>query len=41
MPEIIFPKEWWKMSQEDYQTAKIALKSLLSVKDVDAGIKQV
>jgi hypothetical protein len=41
MTEVIFPKEWWTMTPEDYNSAKIALKALLSTRDLDAGIKEV
>ncbi len=41
MPEIIFPKDWWKMTPSDYESAKITFKSLLQSRELDAGIKQV
>jgi len=40
MTEVIFQKEWWKMSEEDYNNGKLAIKSLLT-RDLDAGVKEV
>ena len=33
MPEVLFPKEWWKMAQEDYNEAKLKLKGLVAKED--------
>ncbi len=40
MPEILFPEKWWQMPQEDYNSAKAALKGLIS-KDPDSGSAEV
>jgi hypothetical protein len=41
MPEVIFEKEWWKMSKEEYDNGRIAVRSLLNTRDLDVGIKEV
>lgn len=40
MSSAIFPKEWWKLSPEDYQDAKSTMRAL-AAKDCDAGTKEV
>ncbi len=40
MPEILFPDKWWQLPQEDYNSAKAALKGLIS-KDPDSGSAEV
>jgi len=41
MTEVIFGKEWWKMTEEEYNNGKIAVKALLNTRELDAGIKEV
>ena len=40
MTEVLFPKEWWKLTPEQYSEAKIALKGLLA-RVLDVGTKEV
>ncbi len=40
MPEVLFPKDWWKLPQDEYNEAKIALKGLIA-KDPDSGNAEV
>ncbi len=40
MPEILFPEKWWKMTPEEYNEAKLALKGLIA-KDPDSGNAEV
>jgi hypothetical protein len=41
MTEVIFPKEWWKMTKDEYNNGLIALKALLNTRDLEVGIKEV
>ncbi len=40
MPEILFPEKWWKLSPEEYNESKLALKGLIA-KDPDSGNAEV
>ncbi len=40
MPEILFQDKWWKLSQEEYNEAKVALKALIA-KDPESGNSEV
>ncbi len=40
MPEVLFPEKWWRLSHEEYNEARIALKALIA-KDPDSGNAEV
>jgi hypothetical protein len=40
MPEILFPEKWWKLTPEEYNKAKLALKGLIA-KDPESGNSEV
>jgi hypothetical protein len=40
MPEVLFPEKWWKLSPEEYNDAKTALKGLIA-KEADSGNAEV
>jgi len=40
MASSIFPKEWWKLPQEEYLEAKASMKALAQ-KDCEVGTKEV
>jgi len=40
MSTTLFPKEWWKLPQDEYLEAKASMKALAQ-KDCDVGTKEV
>ncbi len=40
MPEVLFPEKWWKLTTEEYNDAKTALKALIA-KEADSGNAEV
>ncbi len=40
MPEVLFPEKWWKLTPEEYNDAKTALKALIA-KEADSGNAEV
>ncbi len=40
MAEVIFPDEWWNLSTEDYEEAKLTLRTLTR-RELDPSTKDV